>query len=97
VLGDVLRVRLKTYRYRDTQTRGDHSGFLAQELEQIFPQFVMRGGDNHDLYTVDYAGLSGIALKAIQEQQAMIDAQKSRIDDLAREVQELKDLIRNPR
>lgn len=98
VLGGVMNLRLKSYEFKEQVQPGRrYSGFLAQELERVFPQFVFFGGDDQKLYTVDYAGLSTIALKAIQEQQATIDAQKSRIDELAREVQELKELIRNAR
>jgi hypothetical protein len=98
VLARVMDLRLRSYEFREQTPPGRrYSGFLAQELERVFPQFVHFGGDDQKLYTVDYAGLSTIALKAIQEQQTMIDAQKARIDDLAREVQELKELIRNTR
>ena len=58
------------------------TGFIAQELQELFPQFVYYGGDNQVLYTVDYAGMSVIALKAVQEQQEIIESLQAQIEDL---------------
>ena len=52
----------------------------------VFPQFVSYGGDNQVTYTVDYGGLSVIALKAIQEQQAQIEMLKEEIRRLKEEI-----------
>ncbi len=68
VLPSVLKLQAKTYQFLDNSDSTFYTGFLAQELQQEFPQFVFYGGDDQVLYTVDYAGLSVIALKAIQEQ-----------------------------
>lgn len=87
VLSRVTQLKPKSYQYTDVEDQRYYSGFLAQELETLFPQFVFYGGDDQVVYTVDYAGLSVIALKAIQEQQAVIEALKL-------EIKALRDMIR---
>ncbi len=72
VMPMVLALQPKTYQYNDVEDERYFTGFLAQELNEQFPQFVYYGGDDQKYFTVDYAGLSVIALKAIQEQQAQI-------------------------
>lgn len=69
-----------------------YNGFLAQEVEKIFPELVFRGSDNpaQDYYTMDYSGFGVIAIKAIQEQQKIIEKQKSEIEVLKRELDLIK-------
>lgn len=86
VLPLVMRLQPKTYQFTDSQDKRFFTGFIAQELQDIFPQFVYYGGDDQVLYTVDYGSMSVIALKAIQEQQAEIEA-------LREEIRELKALV----
>ena len=88
VLPKVMSLQPKTYQFVDGKDDRYFTGFVAQELEQLFPQFVYYGGDDQVLYTVDYGSMSVIALKAIQEQQVQID-------ELKKEIQELKALIGN--
>jgi hypothetical protein len=86
VLPAVMKLQPRTYQFTNKPSNRYYTGFLAQELEQIFPQFVFYGGDDQVTYSVDYASMSVIALKAIQEQQAQID-------ELKREIEVLKSLV----
>ena len=74
-------------------------GFIAQEMNVVFPEFVSYDKDN-DIYSLNYAGLSVIAIKAIQEQQKIIEELKAQlasekmertkeIDRLSKQVEEL--------
>jgi hypothetical protein len=82
VMPSVMKLQPKTYQMKDAVSDRYFTGLLAQELEQIFPQFVYYGGDDQVTYSVDYAGLSVIALKAIQEQQIQIEALKKELEEL---------------
>lgn len=82
VLPSVMNLRPKTYQFTEDKDKKHYSGFLAQDLEKVFPQFVFYGGDDQVLYTVDYAGMSVVALKAIQEQQALIEILQKKIKEL---------------
>jgi hypothetical protein len=82
VLSSVISLKPKTYQFIEDKDKKLYSGFLAQELEKVFPQFVFYGGDDQVLYTVDYAGMSVVALKAIQEQQTLIENLQQKIEEL---------------
>jgi hypothetical protein len=69
-----------------------HIGFLAQELEQVLPEVVRTPTNNiaprndsrtispdQDMYAVNYSEIIPVLVKAIQEQQAMIEDLKEKI------------------
>jgi len=55
-------------------------GFIAQEVEKIFPELVMVAPNGYKV--VDYARLTPILVEAIKEQQAIIDSLQQRISAL---------------
>ena len=55
-------------------------GFIAQELEKIFPELVMT--DNDGYKSVNYVGVVPVLVEAVKAQQKQIDAQKREIDEL---------------
>ena len=59
-------------------------GFLAQELNAEYPWAVSEGGEDEKTnpWAVDYGKLTPILVKAIQEQQTIINDLKSRITTL---------------
>jgi hypothetical protein len=59
-------------------------GMIAQELNTIVPSVVQEGGDDiaEEPWTVDYAKLTPYLIKAIQEQQTIIEDLKTRIETL---------------
>ncbi len=56
-------------------------GLLAQQAHQLFPELVSYSKEK-DLYKMNYAGFSTVAIKAIQEQQVIIEKQQKQIDEL---------------
>ena len=54
-------------------------GFIAQEIKSIYPE-VVQGEEGN--YSVDYPEMTVIAVKALQEQQVIIEALEKRIADL---------------
>jgi hypothetical protein len=61
-----------------------HYGFIAQEVEKIFPEFVVTDGKKNKM--IGYSGFIPILTKGIQEQQ-------QQIEELKNEIAELKKLI----
>jgi len=80
VLPMLMKLQAKTYRYKDNEADAPLSyGFIAQDVEKIFPDFVTtKGADN--LKAVGYQKLDVMAIKAIQEQQVIIETQQKQID-----------------
>ena len=101
ILSKVMLLRPTTYQF--AKIVGDeggfvgggeryYNGFIAQEVEKIFPELVFKGSDNpaQNFYTMDYSGFGVIAIKAIQEQQQIIEQQKNEIDALKKEIELIK-------
>ncbi|MDD3044757.1 MAG: tail fiber domain-containing protein [Candidatus Delongbacteria bacterium] len=82
-------MKLQPKRYNFTTEKSDernHIGLIAQDVIQIFPEFVYYNKET-DTYTMDYAGLSVVAIQALKEQQI-------EINEMKKEIKELKELIR---
>ena len=66
--------------------RNDHHelGLIAQEIEDTIPNVVQEGGDDETKHPfgVDYGKLTPYLIKAMQEQQTIIEDLKSRIETL---------------
>jgi len=55
-------------------------GFIAHEVQEIVPYVVKGEKDGEEIQTMDYGKLTPLLVKAIQEQQAQIDALQSEIN-----------------
>lgn len=106
VLSKVLQLKPTSYQFIDLMNdevkgfkAGDrfYNGFIAQEVEKIFPELVYRGSDNpkQDFYTMDYTGFGIISIKAIQEQQAIIDKQQAEINQLKNQLTLLTEQVQS--
>ena len=94
-LGQVLRLR-QTYRYLASASSNglnlptsDQVGFVAQDVAQVFPNLVTevtvpgeRGKPDEKFLSVDYIKVVPLLVKALQEQQAQIDALKAQVSAL---------------
>lgn len=79
VLDKVLSLPVYSYSFLHDSTHTQDLGILAQDLLTVFPDLVkVENGQ----YGVAYAQLSVLALKAIQEQQQVIDVLRKRINTL---------------
>ncbi len=82
VLSKVMKMQAKKYHFKNDETKSEALGFLAQDVENYFPQIIDKNvvGDTEEVvYTMDYSSLGVIALKAIQEQQVIIEELKTEI------------------
>ena len=78
VLSKLNSLQPKKYNMKEeVNTAEKHYGFIAQDLENIFPELVSVTPDDGDgiadLRTVSYTELIPILVKAIQEQQKQIE------------------------
>ena len=73
-LDAVLKMRVVDYRYK-ADPKKPHTGFIAQDLHQVYPEAVAVGGENVKTqpWGVDYAKLTPLLTKAVQEQQQQIE------------------------
>ncbi len=81
------------YHYLDNKST-DHLmvGFMAQDVLKIFPEAVYVNTDKNgkEYYSMDYNSFSVLSIKAIQEQQQIINKQQKAIDELLLRVEKLE-------
>ena len=72
------------FNYINDSSKTLQTGFIAQELYEVFPEVVSKGGDDVDQHpwAIDYSKLTPLLVKAVQEQQAQIEALKTEIEIL---------------
>lgn len=89
VLDGIRKINVLTYHYKAATPGVRSFGLIAQNVHQYFPEIVSTGG--HDgLMGIDYAKTGVIAIKAIQEQQEIIESQQRKIDELERRLERLE-------
>lgn len=91
ILNKVMLLQPTRYEYiKNNPLHRQSLGLIAQDVELVFPEFVYKtdmtldnpNSDINEQYSLDYAGMSVIAIKAIQEQQKIIEALTKRIEEL---------------
>jgi FtsZ-binding cell division protein ZapB len=78
-LQDLMRIEVKDYTYKADKTHKAQTGFIAQQLHTVYPNAVTVGGadEKANPWQVDYAKVTPLLVKAIQDQQAEIEALKT--------------------
>ena len=81
-LNTIKNIKVREF---DWKVNGYHEvGMIAQELHTVIPSVVQQGGDdiNEEVWGVDYAKLTPYLIKAVQEQQTIIEDLKTRVEAL---------------
>ena len=103
-LNKLLEVEGKRYNYkRDSDSIGipdfnkmldkETFGFIAQELEEIFPELVLAPSTTNSYYSLDYNGMIPVLVEAIKEQQGQIDSLKMMISNHVSDITTLQRLL----
>jgi hypothetical protein len=98
-LVDIMKLNPVIYdkkRTLESDNYGLHEiGFIAQDLQKIFPKGVVSEGKDKDkLLSVNYDALIPVLTKAIQDQQKIIDEEKAKNDKQQKEIDELKAMVK---
>lgn len=93
VLSDVLKLKPVEYFYNESNSKFKSKGFIAQDVQEVYPELVNESEDTKML-AVQYIEFGVIAVKAIQEQQEMINKQQDQINSLIEELKLLKSIIK---
>jgi len=98
-----MKIQVRDYEYKADSSKTLTTGFIAQELYEIFPNAVSKPANAEDMWAVDYGKVTPLLVKAIQDlkktndtqkltndaQQKQIDSQQSQIDALTQMVKSL--------
>lgn len=79
-LNKVLQLNPVSYLMKDQTNTKRNLGLISQEVQEIFPSLT-HYVEESDLLTLSYTELIPILIKALQEQQAIIEAQNSQLKD----------------
>jgi len=80
-LDKVKQLRGVTFNWKDkTKDSTQQIGFIAQEVEEIFPQLVKT--DKAGMKSVAYSNITAVLVEAIKEQEHQIDELKKQIEEL---------------
>jgi Chaperone of endosialidase len=94
-LQKVMAMKPLSYLKKDalasTEYKNQEIGFIAQDLKMLFPMVITENGDDK-LLSVNYTALIPVLTKAMQEQQAQIEALKKENMSLKVETAKVKDL-----
>jgi hypothetical protein len=86
VLESVMKLQPKKYHFKQSENGAKYSfGFIAQEVQELFPEFVKSYKDRktgEEMFALNYDNFGVIAIKAIQEQQKEIEELKALVDKL---------------
>ena len=88
-LSRVLDLEINEY---DNKSTGQ-LGLEGNYLHKLFPQLVSKNDHTNEINGIDYAGLSMVAIKAIQEQQEIIVSQANEIEVLNKKNQEFENRL----
>ena len=83
---------LQAISYIDKKSGEEMIGFIAQEVEEIYPELVKeRNGEK----TLDYGRLTAPLLELVKSQNKQIEDQQKEIERLSQEVEDIKELLKN--
>ena len=80
-LATIMKLRPVTYNWK-TGDQERKIGFIAQELKEVVPEVVHTGNDKDQTLGVNYAELTSVLVKAMQEQQQEIVQLKEEVKAL---------------
>lgn len=86
-LDNVLKLRGVTFNWKESSDNRLHYGFIAQEIEKVFPDLV--GTDSNGFKTVNYSGVIPVLTEAIKTQQEEIESLKSENEQLKSTLEQL--------
>ena len=92
-LDQIAALRPVHYRYTDAgkapfQPEGMHLGFIAQEVQQVFPEWVSE--DESGYLMLSMRGFEAVAVRGMQELQAENVALRAQAKDMREEMQALR-------
>jgi hypothetical protein len=80
-LDEVMKLRPVTYNWKDRDDDSRTIGLLAQEVEAVIDEAVNVAPDEIGSRGVRYTNMVPVLIKAIQEQQKVIDSQRKAMED----------------
>lgn len=81
-LGSIMAMKPVSFTMKSDPKKETELGFIAQDIEKIYPALVKTANDADHTKSINYIGLFAPLVKAMQEQQAIIAEQQRHIEAL---------------
>jgi len=92
-INDLMKIQVRDYEYKADSSKTLTTGFIAQELYEIFPNAVSKPAKAEDMWAVDYGKVTPLLVKAVQDQQVIIETQQKTLEAQQKQIEELKKLV----
>jgi hypothetical protein len=87
-LEKIMKLRGVNFTYKNDSTKKKQIGFIAQEMEEVFPELVTTDANGYKGIT--YANVTAVLLEGIKEQQPKIDANQRDIEQIKKDIGQIK-------
>jgi hypothetical protein len=93
ILKRTLQLEPVSYRFISNPQSEPTIGFIAEDVQPLFPELVEVTGENGENLGVNYAAFSVVAIKAIQQQQKQLEALQTENEQLKKRLERLESLV----
>jgi hypothetical protein len=88
-IAELMKVKVRDFEFKDDPVERLNTGFVAQELFDVYPNAVTKPVDSKYLWQIDYGKMTPLIVKAVQDQQEEIESLKKTISKLEKIVEQL--------
>ncbi len=88
-ISELMQVKVRDFQFKEDPAARRNTGFIAQELYEVYPLAVTKPDDSKNLWQVDYGRITPLIVKAVQDQQNEIESLRKTISKLEALVEKL--------
>lgn len=93
ILKRTLQLEPVSYRFISNPQSESTIGFIAEDVQPLFPELVEVTGETDENLGVNYAAFSVVAIKAIQQQQKQMEALQTENEQLKKRLERLEQIV----
>lgn len=92
-MADINKIQVRDYNFIGSKT--EQTGYIAQQLYEVFPEAVTKGGDDPKTrpWMVDYGRITPLLVKGMQDMSVENEALKKQVSDLQTRLDRLEALL----
>jgi len=92
-LEKIMALRPTSYQFKNQESDRITFGLIAQEVQDVYPEIVVPMGEGSEQLGVSYTELIPVLIAGMQEQQTQIDERDEKIEQLKKELSEIKAML----